>query len=451
MNKKLYFLATAAGLMTLASCSSDNDAPATQEKGINEITIAVTNTNANSRGARPLWSSEGANQVNSVKVALYKWDGSKWADAEDAAALAAIAEFNQAGWTGPVNATTPGTDSAKETKTLKLGVLSESTQYSLVSYAWNDPADFALADWTLNKAFPFNIATPKSQASFGNAGAVEEVFAGYINFTTDAEGLIDDSYSTELVMERSVAGILGYFTNVPLVYKKDGSPIAVAGVAVTIAAQNDAYKIPYNNRANTTDDLQNQAGIRKVADPSTGVQLLQVPGSSATQNLPKLTEDNIILDVPVPDAYLAQGTTEAGKRTPDYNATYEIPASYWTVNGITVKENCIIGGQFMIPTAKNENCNTFGLVLYGYDDMSQQVALRYWVVSLPAVQTSADSSERIFNINRNYFYGFGVKTEANPDDPDDTDEPLDLTSDNNITISLEQGWEVINNMIISKK
>lgn len=149
--------------------------------------------------------------------------------------------------------------------------------------------------------------------------------------------------------------------------------------------------------------------------------------------------------------YNYQQAKDAAATATDFNETYTIPASYWTVNGIKVKEDCIIGGQFVIPTAQNEQCNTFALVLYGYDDMSQQVALRYWVVSLPAVQTKDDKTERIFNVNRNYFYGFGVKTEANPDDPDDTDEPLDLTSDNNITISLEQGWEVINNMIISKK
>lgn len=302
MNKKLYFLATAAGLMTLASCSSDNDAPATQEKGINEITIAVTNTNANSRVARQLWSSEGANEVNSVKAALYKQNTSgEWeaisAGGDEDAAYTAIENFNKAGWTGPQPAVTPGTTSSKETKTIKLGILATSAKYCLVSYAWNDPAEYTLgATWDLTGAYPFT--TVSQQKALSGQGGVEEVFAGTIYFETDDEGLIDDNSETELVMERSVAGVLGYFTNVPKFYKKEGKTYAVAGVAVTIASQAESYYIPYYNRGNkaSADNIQNQVASTPTADYEKITN-----NSGANQYVPALSDGNTILEVEVPD------------------------------------------------------------------------------------------------------------------------------------------------------
>lgn len=80
--------------------------------------------------------------------------------------------------------------------------------------------------------------------------------------------------------------------------------------------------------------------------------------------------------------------------------------------------------------------------------------MKTWTGVLDGTQTGEDDT-KIFNVNRNYFYSFGKKLKADstggPEpDPDEPDEPIDLSVNNEITIILNNAWGVIHNMGIEE-
>lgn len=77
--------------------------------------------------------------------------------------------------------------------------------------------------------------------------------------------------------------------------------------------------------------------------------------------------------------------------------------------------------------------------------------LKTWTGVLDQTQTGEDDT-KIFNVNRNYFYSFGKKLKADTTrpDPENPDEPIDLSVNNEITIILNNAWGVIHNMGIEE-
>ena len=73
-------------------------------------------------------------------------------------------------------------------------------------------------------------------------------------------------------------------------------------------------------------------------------------------------------------------------------------------------------------------------------------ALRTWAVSSPGTGTN-------FNILANHFYTLGRKVVSgsivgNPDDPNDDDNPIDLLTDQTITITISPNWIAIHDLVL---
>ena len=391
MKKNLLF-AAAAGIMLFSACSNDEDVIIDGANDVNvsgEITLALNagGSGAETRAARPVYSSEAYSEVTDVELKLFKKNGENWETA-----TGVTTDLAKEGWAirnwETQSAVSPGTTDNMTTKTVKLKNLDKSAKYKLVAYGYKTELKTTL-NWTAASA----VATP-------NAGEdVEEIFAGEEEFSTNDEGKI--STTPVLVeMRREVAGVLGYFKNIP---EKVGKT-TVKSVRVYASSSNTAYNIP-------SLSLQNQCGT--------------AAGNRVTV---------LSLDIPA-EATVVEGIYNwAGK-----NET-----------NLKTEANSLLGGCFLVPFAKVEGKATFTIALC--DENGND--LKTWTGVLDQIQTGEDDT-KIFNVNRNYFYSFGKKLKAGTTDgPDpehpDPDEPIDLSVNTEITIILNNAWGVIHNMGIEE-
>lgn len=376
--------------MLFSACSNDEDVIIDGANDVNvsgEITLALNagGSGAETRSARPVYSSEAYSEVTDVELKLFKKNGENWE-----AATGVTTDLAKEGWAisnwETQSAVSPGTTDNVTTKTVKLKNLDKNAEYKLVAYGYNKELKTTL-DWTAALA----KATP-------NAGEnVEEIFAGEEEFSTNDEGKI--STTPVLVeMRREVAGVLGYFKNIP---EKVGKT-TVKSVRVYASSSNTAYNIP-------SLSLQNQCG-------TAGTERVTV------LNLAIPTEGVTV----VKGIYNWAGKDETNLKT---------------------EANSLLGGCFLVPFAKVVGKATFTIALCDENDND----LKTWTGVLDQKQTGEDDT-KIFNVNRNYFYSFGKKLKANTTkpDPENPDEPIDLSVNTEITIILNNAWGVIHNMGIEE-
>ena len=387
MKKNLLF-AAATAIVLFSACSNDEDVinggSANDVNVSGEITLALNagGSGAESRAARPVESSEAYSEVTDVELKLFKKNGENWEPA-----TGVTTDLTDGGWAisnwETQSAVSPGTTDNKTTKTVKLKNLDKSAEYKLVAYGYKKDLKTTL-DWTA--ALATATATP-------NTGqAVEEIFAGEKEFSTNDKGKISTT-PVQVEMRREVAGVLGYFKNIP---EKVGET-TVKSVRVYASSSNTAYNIP-------SLSLQNQCG------------------TAGTERVTVLN-----LAIPTEGVTVVEGIYNwAGKDETD----------------LKTEDNSLLGGCFLVPFAKVEGKATFTIALCDEDGND----LKTWTGVLDKTQTGEDNT-KIFDVNRNYFYSFGKKLKANTTGTDpDPDEPIDLSVNNEITIVLNNAWDVIHNM-----
>ena len=390
MKKNLLF-AAATAIVLFSACSNDEDVinggSANDVNVSGEITLALNagGSGAESRAARPVESSEAYSAVTDVELKLFKKNGDSWETA-----TGVTTDLSNGGWAisdwKSQSAVSPGTTDNKTTKTVKLKNLDKSATYKLVAYGYKKDLTTTLA-WNAALA----TATPDANQD------VEEIFAGETEFSTNEEGKI--STTPVLVeMRREVAGVLGYFKNIP---EKVGKT-TVKSVRVYASSSNTAYNIP-------SLSLQNQCG-------TAGTERVTV------LNLAIPTEGVTV----VKGIYNWAGKDETNLKT---------------------EANSLLGGCFLVPFAKVVGKATFTIALCDGNGND----LKTWTGVLDQKQTGEDDT-KIFNVNRNYFYSFGKKLKANTTkpDPENPDEPIDLSVNTEITIILNNAWGVIHNMGIEE-
>ena len=388
MKKNLLFVAM-TGIMLLSACSNDDNVIiGDSENDVNvsgEITLAlnVGGSGVETRVARPVYSSEAYSDVTDVELKLFKKKDENWETATGVTTDLTGGGFAISDWTAQ-SAVSPGTTDNKTTKTVKLKNLDKSATYKLVAYGYKKELKTTL-NWTAALA----TATPNTNES------VEEIFAGEKEFSTNDKGKISTT-PVQVEMRREVAGVLGYFKNIPQAV--DGK--TVKSVRVYASSSNTAYKIP-------SLELQNQCG---------------------TAGADKVTV--LKLDIPI-DATVAGGIYQwSGKDE----------------TNLKTESNSLLGGCFLVPFAKVDGKATFTIALC--DENGKD--LKTWTGVLDKTQSGEDS--KIFNVNRNYFYSFGKKLKANTtgDKDEDKDKPIDLSVNNEIQIILNNAWDVIHDMGIEE-
>ena len=403
---KNYLFLSVVGTMMLAACSNDEAVPIESSDAVQtgpELTLTLNSggDGLSTRAGRPVNSSEAANNVTAVKLYIYNASGSD----VTSSALAAGTQ-NPISWTaGPSTPAAPGnnpTPAHKASQTVKLNKLASDGEYTVVAYGYNLAADYTISGGG-NGDDVFTATLP----ALGNES---ELFAGKKNFNV-VNGNIVAGSSGEVELRRHVAGLLGYFKNVPILYPlpASGVPTIVAYVRVYASSHASAFTFPSVKTVNGTGD-------------NTKTKVLEF-------NLASLITD-----------FVAQ-TTAAGT---DLTKVFNIPA----INtGLTATvPNSILSGKFLIPFNKVASATTFTVQL----ESATGTLLKSWDI----VNNDLTGDKKIYDIQRNYFYSIGQKYKASttdggttdPGTTGDDDQPIDLSKETVITITINDAWDTIYNL-----
>ena len=394
MKKNILFLGLAAmSLFTVASCSSDDDLQAGMSIGAgdNVVTLALNPGGSGMavRGARPVTSSEAANNVDKVEVKLYRLVESNYS-------LVSETENGQTIYEQDVTWT-------EKTKTVNIPLkhLAQGS-YKLVARGYNS---------TPSTAVSFEEGTPSTTINWTatqSTGDIEEVFAGELDITVDAEGKITSSDKT-LTMNRRVAGFLAYFKNIPTKVNEK----VVKSVRVVASNKATKYDIIGGTLASYT------------ANPS-----------SATVNG---------LDAPAVATETVLCSFDMSSAT-NWKDGAPSDESYTFTTDDNQVDNSVLDGGFIVPFGKVSGKNTLRVELVG-DGEGASAVLKTFNVKMPT------SYETSYDIYVNHFYSIGHKTSSSgtegpdPDEPD-PDKPVDLGSEEEIILSLSDAWDVVNDMVI---
>lgn len=417
MNKQILSMAALAGIFLFTACSDDEKLPAMggSDSTVSEIKISLDSggEEVTTRAGRPVNSSAAANSVDKVQLKVYKSNGSAWE--EDMGAEIVGAEVQGIlSWSGPTGEGTPGSTVRNQSKTVKLKNLTAGS-YRIVAYGYQTDHGYANPTFDATSGV---FTTPQIIYAPGDNGTnVEELFAGSADFAADANGKIT-STEVEVTMLRQVAGLLGYFKNIPVMKANaDGAVKAVRYVKVKTVSQTKQFTFPSTQPYNGT-----------AADAEGEYVLL-------TYDLSALLGET---------AYNQQ-VTEAGE---DLTKVFTIAAQATTP--VTVA-NSILAGRYIVPFAAAINQNTLQVDL---EDADENV-LRSWDIRITNASTGTtptDTEALQYNIQRNKFYSIGRKlksdsTNGGTTDPDtDDDKPVDLNNDNDIIVILNDAWDVIYDM-----
>ena len=372
----------ACGLLTFSACSNDDafnedetNVTAGETRNV-ELTFNFSvNSGEQTRGGRPLYSSEALQQVNAMKVYVFKESGGEYVYSEEI-------NGNNFGFN---NNSAQGTESHSYTLTDKL---TDGT-YKFLAVGYEEGYS------TTFKALTMTPTTKLSELllELNNGQNADEVFSGVSEAVT--VNATSTSFNVGVELNRVVAGILGYFKNVPFKIENGGKMVQVKHVLVNVIKKGTSAKLA-DRTANGVDES-------------------------------KYT----IIDINM-SSYSQDGD----------NNWYAVAAQSGDV--ATVK-NSVLQGAYSLPIAAVASSNTLEVVLTG-DDKS--TALKTFKVK------DVDSYD--FAINANHFYSLGQKktddgTNGGTPDPgtdDDDDDPIDLSKDQIITITVNANWSAIHDLTI---
>lgn len=377
----------ACGLLTFSACSNDDafnedetNVTAGETRNV-ELTFNFSvNSGEQTRGGRPLYSSEALQQVNEMKVYVFKASGEDYVYSK---------EITDDGSFGFNNQSAQGTESHSYTLTDKLA--DGKYKFLAVGYEEGYGTTFKTVTMASNTTKLSDLLL-----ELNNGQNADEVFSGVSDAVT--VNATSTSFNVGVELHRVVAGILGYFKNVPYEIENGGKMVRVKHVLVNVIKKGTSAKLA-DRTANGVDES-------------------------------KYT----IIDIDM-SSYSKDGD----------NNWYYVPAQS---DDVATVANSVLQGAYSLPIAAVTGSNTLEVVLTGDD---KGTALKTFKVK------DGESSE--FAINANHFYSLGQKKTnddtngGNPDpdtDPDDNDDPIDLSKDQIITITVNADWSAIHNLTIEQ-
>lgn len=502
MKKHLCMAVAACGLLSLASCSEDenviiNDQPVVEE-GVQEIVLQVSNAGddeLSTRAARPLLSSQALQSIDKVRVMILKdaADGSK--------DVAAVKDFND--WMNESAVYTDNGHGREATWKLSGDDKLEPGAYQVYAIGYTSQAEGTIYDGNLidwwegrdngtNKAlgtFPVGWSIADDNISAGKIG--EEIFAGEIakiyvtedgNFSETDEASLEEGSNPNfnvLTLHRQVAGTFGYFTSIPTnAVGKDG--VDVNNLYLRLVARNANSKLLFGqfNSSFTSNEDENSE-IMYVVNGYNSIEknisfITEGMKDEADGGYNYLSTDNndgcIVYEIPLGEWFPhgdvnGDNLLDAADAVEDGN--WNSPSN---VQAGSFMPGSVFGSSFIIPVLKDaEGASSLQLQLVAkYGDAAYK-PLRYWNINLakddeqidrhayyvkedgaPAFSQpedwNIDETRSSYSLFRNHLYTVGVK-ETDEFDPD-TDEPEDLSKGQNLILRVNDNWELVHQMVI---
>ena len=444
--KKFYFMSAAlATMMAFAACNKTEVTPVTESEGalgLDEdiIEIAVSNTGIGTRASRPVLSSAADNNVNKVVLAFF--DGTTKVDVTLTAVDGCQVDGTTLTYTDEdVEEGVPG-DTYREVKTAKVKVSGlagyESKELTIVAYGYN------------GESFPYGTPTIAAGETYyevkslnGKEGTdLEEVFAGNTTATVTANlGTAETpvykfTSSVKIVLERQVAGMLAYFQNVPA--KINDTQVA----KITVEANGKSEGFYFPSTFLNTEENENAWNLNGINTKDKEVLLtFTLDGLTDTNN------DNIL------DTGFGGPSASEGK---EYKLADEM-AGLNTEN-LVCEENTLFGGRYLIPYSMHVGEGQGSTIVVNFWAEGNDVTpLKTMKVTTNQFESELGGDKYYYDIYCNNFYSIGQKMasdstnggdgeEPGEDDPDNDDDPADLSASDELTVLINDAWAVIHNM-----
>lgn len=428
MKKSYFFSALAAGMVMFSACSSDNDL-ANGGNGSNDavqqIVLQVANAGdgMQTRAGRPLLSSEAKQTIENVKVII----------CDESNKIVKVKTYND--WNNAdskVYGKGGGAHGRETTLTYTGNEKLGNGTYTIYAFGYSNNSDYKdlttqISDLTEGKPFSGNTILNLKDGVKG-----EEIFAG-----STAQFEINENqkgFTQTVVLNRQVAGTFGYFDKIPY----------VAGAAkLQLVASNGNTGLVlggFNSFDLTGNGTGNEGHVNYVVNGTTAAK------------------DNVIYTINLKDWFTNVNDVDHDGLIDDTN--WAKPAGYTKA---TFAKGSVFGGSFLIPFQKNDN-QTFVLQLT--NDAGD--VLKSWAVKLPSTDgqlseytlSSWNSTTSVFDntpatkdvadkysVVRNHLYGIGERSLDEPTTPGtDPDKPEPLNKKQELTLRVNDNWEVIHKM-----
>ena len=400
----LAIAAMAIGLLTFSACSSDDDfggEQTTTAKGEMqdvELTFNIgVNSGKETRAGRPLYSAEALQRVNKMNVYYFKETDGQYKYVGE---VTSADNFGFQLTADEGNKTTQNT--LKET-------LEEGASYKFLAIGLEDNGS-AYSDFKTQLTAGTTVLE-NVKLTLGTGGVADEAFAGVSDVITITDGKASKN-PIKIQLNRVVAGVLGYFKNVP--YKVNyGNNGLVQVTKVVVKAVQKGTDVKYVDNGTTVSNVW----------------------AAGTQNNTAYDLITINLD----------GCTEVAGQNIYSNANYK----GYGENNVVVEENSFVGGQFVLPVVAKASNTTLVVELRGKVGDEEKVLKNFQVKK---------GEETAYSLDANSFYSIGHKSTADgtngengdedpdiddPKDPDKDDDPVDLSKETYIELTVNAAWSAI--------
>lgn len=416
------------------------------------ITLQVSNggDGLTTRAGRPLYSSEAKQTIDNVRLWIFDNAGTlKYSTTLEHWNSTGSTEYSESNEHGrEAKITLPGDN--------KLETGSDKT-YTVYAIGYHTSSNYT--------GIPSETGVTESQVkdvklTYSGDDNAEEIFAGSLEINlTDATST---GFNKTIVLNRQVAGAFVYVEEIPFVSENHKYLKLIASAKSSdIVLGHFANEEYTSNGANESTNVVNGTGTT-----AGDVVISCIDLNQWFINIVDSDKDGLI---------------DTGE---DYNNWKNPLRTSGTTP--TFKQGSVFGGTFLIPFAKQDSKQTLKLVLSTDQDSEANDNDVVWNINLPSGDNQLQSTfalttplvadgsvtwsagpataetANIYSILRNHLYGVGKRTIDNPGesdggDPDpenpdpenpdpDTDDPESLNNKQELTLRVNDNWEVIHGM-----
>lgn len=430
MKKSYLFSAFAAGMVMLSACSNDGDLTGGDESNdaVQQIVLQVANAGEGlqTRAGRPLYSSEAKQSIENVKIIICDKSNN------------IVKEKTYTHWNEDTDSKVYGKYGGAHGREATLTYTGDDKlpngTYTIYAFGYSNNSDYEDLTTEMNKLTKDAAFSGNTILNLKNGVKGEEIFAG-----STAQFEINDNqkgFTQTVVLNRQVAGTFGYFDKIPYV---------AGATKLQLVASNGNTGLVlggFNSFDLTGNGTGNDGNVNYVVNGTTAAK------------------DNVIYTINLKDWFTDVKDVDKNGLIDDTN--WKIPAGYTKA---TFTNGSVFGGTFLIPFKKNDNqtfvlqlVNNNGDVLKSWavklpstDGQLSEYTLSYWNTSAttpvfaktPGTKDEADK----YSVVRNHLYGIGKRSLDKPTTPGtDPDKPEPLNKKQELTLRVNDNWEVIHQM-----
>lgn len=416
------------------------------------ITLQVSNggDGLTTRAGRPLYSAEAKQTIQNVKVivcngssVVYTKDFTKWNDLESPDSQ----EYTESGAHG-------------RKTTIKLegdDRLGKGQQYTVYAIGYHNNSDYKdkegsntlnalLSGIGVGDTFNENLTL-----KFTGSNNAEEIFAGSAELSISDKG----AGSANVVLNRQVAGAFVYLKDIP--YYADAEKIDLVA-----STKNDQLILgKFANKDFTSNG-------------SNSVDFSVINGWNSEKSASGQADETVIASITLSEWFTSISNNDGLIDVTKWQNKYDPDNS--VENNPTFQKGSVFAGTFLIPFLKVNETQTLKLIMKN----GSNAELASWDINLSASgnnytnlytwngstfgEPSATETlnKNSYSIVRNHLYGIGTRmndqanpenpgTDPDPDKPEekpepDIDDPESLNNKQELTLRVNDNWEVIHGM-----